>query len=88
MVADCVQHHKRASEAKCCDVNVQVQKEFEFRLRTFEPSDRVFSEFEFNFLQYIIAQTEIVETQFNCSCAFFPHTLHVPVYLGKCTIIV
>ena len=89
LVADCVSHHNQESSTYCCDLNeVEEVNELESRIRLLEPLDLVVFSVRFNFIQEMFADANISASLISRSRAFFPHALHVPIYLDKCTFLV
>jgi hypothetical protein len=88
-VADQVfDHHSNKSELTC-EVN-QVEEPVELESKTKYPDSRVspHANFLFAHLHDLLSTKERSALVANHWCASFPHALHVPIYLDKCTFII
>ncbi|MCB9186329.1 MAG: hypothetical protein H6601_06230 [Flavobacteriales bacterium] len=88
-VADYVYHHKKESETFVFEMNeVEELNELNSRLKSFEPSDLLFINLHLDAFRNLFAVSD-------SSCwngvglrLFFPHALHLPIYLQKRVILV
>lgn len=87
-VVELIQHDNKELAAYCCELEeVEELSEFSSRLKTFEPAAVVLFALNLDFFRDLFAHADGKLSR-SLQRAFFPHALHVPIYLGKRVVIV
>jgi hypothetical protein len=87
-VADFIQHHNKEVAAYCCEIEELGElNELENRLRSFDFTGLEFFQFHAEFIRVFCSYVDRV-SHLSHQRAFFPHALHVPIYLDKGVLIV
>lgn len=84
LVQDVIHLPKKESSSYCEVNEVEEFQEIGSRLRVFDPQGFAFIAIHFDFLKSLINSFDNSELCASGSRAFFPHAMHVPIYLGKC----
>ncbi|MCF8276643.1 MAG: hypothetical protein K9J17_07905 [Flavobacteriales bacterium] len=83
-VADLVHLHRKDTGSYCCETNeVEEIVEFGSRLRTHDSHSLLLYAFQFNYFSLELLNSENSVLTSVGSRAFFPHAMHVPIYLEK-----
>lgn len=86
-VAELIDHHQETA-AYCCELEeLEELSELEDRLKSFSASELVFIAFHLDVIRHSLPETDCVWSR-SLQRAFFPHSLHVPIYLDKGAILV
>jgi hypothetical protein len=87
-VAELMQHENKELAAYCCELEETEEfSELENRLKAFSPSEIILLTFHTDFFCDLLPKLNGVSTR-SVQRAFFPHALHVPIYLDKGVLIV
>ena len=86
-VAELIDHNKDVA-AYCCELEeIEEANELEHRLKSLGSFELVLITFHTDFFRDLLPKLDGVTTR-SVQRAFFPHSLHVPIYLDKGVIIV
>lgn len=86
-VAELIEQHFETA-AYCCELeNVEELNELEDKLRVFEPSVLSSMFLHSHFILEILTNDDVV-LSWSLQRTFYPHALHVPIYLDKGVLIV
>ncbi|MCB0756366.1 MAG: hypothetical protein H6603_08670 [Flavobacteriales bacterium] len=87
-VADFIQHHNKEVAVYCCEMEELGElNELENKLRSFELAGLELFQFHADFIREFYSDVDRVSNRSHQQ-AFFPHSLHVPIYLDKGVLLV
>lgn len=87
-VAELLQHENKELAVYCCELEeIEEFSELENRLRSFGSTDVVLITFQIDFFRDLSSIVDGISSR-SLQRAFFPHLLHVPIYLDKGVLIV